>query len=51
MWCGDWVTVGCTGLVGGEGKPVGRNRIARSGQDSIGRGVPRVAADREWLLA
>ena len=43
MRYGDWVTVGGTGLVGGEEEVLGRDRIARSGEDSIGI----VAADRE----
>ena len=40
---GHWVTVGGIGPVGGEEEVHWRNRIARSGQDSIGR----VAADRK----
>ena len=42
MWYGDLVTVGGTGSTGrlawwgARGESVGRNRIARSGQDSIG---------------
>ena len=43
MTCGDLVTVGGIGLGGARGKSVGRDRIPRSGQDSIGR----VAADWE----
>ena len=43
MTCGDLVTVGGIGLGGARGESVGRDRIPRSGQDSIGR----VAADWE----
>ena len=44
-WCGDrdLVTVGGIGLGVARGEAVGRDRITRSGQDSIGR----VAADWE----
>ena len=43
MWNLELVNVGATGWWGARGESVGRNRIARSGQDSIGR----VAADRK----
>ena len=43
MWNGGLVSGGGTGLGGVRWDSIGRNRIARSGQDPIGR----VAADRE----